>query len=113
MSYDDFVDDEKTVDACATKSSVVGNFCKEISDELKKAYPYVDWEGAYKFRCRVDHSYDTPSFDLEIMWGTLTKSIPGLRDECVRILKELEQMSESTRSINTGRKRIHKRLFRH
>lgn len=90
MSYEDFLEDEKTVDACATKSSVVGNFCKEVSDELKARNPEVDWKGAYDFRCKVDHSYDTPSFDLEIMWNTVSGSIPNLRDQCARILKELD-----------------------
>lgn len=103
MTYVEFVNDEKTVDACATKSSVIGNFCNEISDELKELYPDVDWHGAYKFRCRVDHSYDTPSFDLRIMWNTLTDSVPKLRDDCACILKELEYRSESPKSKDNPR----------
>ena len=91
MSYEDYLEDEKTVDACATKSSVVGNFCKEVSDELKARNPEVNWKGAYDFRCKVDHSYDTPSFDLEIMWNTVSGSIPNLRDQCARILRELDE----------------------
>lgn len=111
MSFEDFVDDEKTIDACATKSSVIGNFCKEISDRLKDENPDVNWEGAYRFRCRVDHSYDTPSFDLSIMWDTLMGSIPRLRDDCARILEEQERTSESTRSKDVPRKPVRRKLF--
>ena len=116
MTYDDFIEDEKTTDACAAKSSVIGNFCNEISEHTKALHPEVDWHGAYRFRCRVDHSYDTPSFDLSIMWDTLTDSIPKLRDDCVIILRELELSSESPRSkgrkSGLGRRRTGFRLFR-
>lgn len=112
MTFEDFVNDEKTVDACATKSSVIGNFCNEISDETKDLNPDVDWHGAYKFRCRVDHSYDTPSFDLGIMWDTLTDSIPKMRDDCARILDDMERVSKSSKPRAKGRHIGSRRFFR-
>lgn len=95
VDYKTFLGRGLIVDGCAMQCLIVGNYCRLVSEDLKAMYPNVQWRNAYAFRNRVGHVYGTSSFDTRILWETVTKDIPRLRDECAAILHELVSVGPS------------------
>ena len=52
---------------------------------IKQAHPEVDWIAAAHTRNRLVHGYF--DVDLELIWATVERDIPGLRKQIAAILE--------------------------
>lgn len=87
----DFLDDKKTITACAFTVSQIGELVKEITDETIEKYTEIPWNSMRGMRNRIVHDYE--NVDLSVLWGTIKESLPELKDKLKDIiLKETDSI---------------------
>lgn len=84
MSAKDFLDDKKTITACAFTVSQIGEIVKEISDETIKKYSKIPWNSMKGMRNKIIHDYE--NVDLSVLWGTIKESLPQLENDLKDII---------------------------
>lgn len=89
MSYDDFVDDEKTYYAVIRCIEIIGEAVKRIPDSLRIKYPDIPWKDMAGMRDKVIHFYF--GVDLEIVWLTVTEDIPELKPHIEKVLEDINK----------------------
>lgn len=80
----DFLDDKKTITACAFTVSQIGEIVKEITNETMQQYDFIPWNSIRGMRNRIVHDYE--NIDLSVLWGTIKESLPELKDKLKEIL---------------------------
>lgn len=55
MSYEEFVQDDKTVFAVIRAIEIIGEAVKNIPDDVRKDYPEIPWRGMAGMRDKVIH----------------------------------------------------------
>jgi len=86
MSFEDFIRDEKTIDAVIRNLEVVGEAAKNVPEEIRQKYPRIPWKEVAGMRDRLIHAYF--GVDLEIVWQTIVSDLPKLESELVKIIKK-------------------------
>lgn len=84
-----FIDDRKTITACAFTVSQIGELVKDISEETQIKYSNIPWKAMKGMRNKIVHDYE--NIDLSVLWGTVKKSLPELKKELEKILFENEE----------------------
>ena len=80
-----FEEDVDLQDATFRRIEVIGEAVKNISEELKKKNPKVEWRKIADTRNVLIHAYF--SVDAEIVFGIVKKDIPKLKKQILLILK--------------------------
>lgn len=57
MSFEDFANDSKTVDAVIRNFEIIGEAANRLPDNFKDLYPAIDWYKIRGFRNRIVHDY--------------------------------------------------------
>jgi len=86
LSYEDFRGNDMVIDAVVRNIEILGEASKNISEELKKKYPEVEWREISRTRDKIIHFYF--GVDLSIVWDIITVDIPSLRKKLEKIAKE-------------------------
>jgi len=89
MSFEDFVDDKKTVNAVIRSLEVMGEAAKKVPSEIRSKYPEIPWKYMAAMRDKLIHEYH--GVDLEIVWEVVKNEIPPLKPKFEKILKELRE----------------------
>jgi len=76
MTYEEFIGDERTVDAVLRNFEVIGEAAKNIPEEFRQEHEDVPWSEMTGMRDRLIHGYS--SVDLHIVWMTVVEEIPSL-----------------------------------
>lgn len=80
----DFLDDKKTITACAFTVSQIGELSKEVTEETQNKYIEIPWKSIKGMRNRIVHDYE--NVDLSVLWGTIKNSLPELKDKLKDII---------------------------
>ena len=80
----DFLDDKKTITACAFTVSQIGEIVKEITDETINKYSNIPWNSIRGMRNRIVHDYE--NVDLSVLWSTINESLPELKNQLKDII---------------------------
>lgn len=91
MSYDDFMRDDKTVDAVVRNFEIIGEASKRIPDDFKTEHPEIEWRRITSFRNRIIHEYF--GIDYENLWRIKNENIPILLEFMEQILEDLNNES--------------------
>ena len=83
MSFDDFLGDEKTVDAVIRNLEIFGEAAKHIPDDFKALHPDVPWKEIAGMRDKLIPAYF--GVDLSLIWYTVQNEL----DELERSIKKL------------------------
>ncbi len=85
MNYEEFVKDERTVDAVLRNFEVIGEAAKNVPEDVKEQHDKLPWREMAGMRDKLIHGYAT--VDLQIIWKTVTSDIPNLHPK-IRDLKQ-------------------------
>jgi len=79
-------DDEMRQLALTRLIEIIGEAATQITDDVYEAHPHIPWAAMRGMRNRLIHAY----FDvnLDILWETMTVSIPVLIPQIEAILQE-------------------------
>ena len=80
----DFLEDKKTITACAFTVSQIGELVKEVTIETVNKYKYIPWNSIKGMRNRIVHDYE--NVDLSVLWGTIKESLPDLKEKLKEII---------------------------
>jgi uncharacterized protein with HEPN domain len=83
MTFENFTEDDKTVDAVIRNFEIIGEAANNLSDDFKDLHPQIDWHKIRGFRNRIVHDY--AGVDLNIVWVIITDFLPGMIDEIRKI----------------------------
>ena len=84
MEAINFLDDKKTITACAFTVSQIGELSKDISEETQEKYEHIPWKSIKGMRNKIVHDYE--NVDLSVLWGTIKNSLPELKEQLKLIL---------------------------
>jgi len=88
LSFEDFVNDDKTVSAVIRKLEIIGEATKNIPSSTKQKYPQLNWRGMAGMRDKLIHNYF--GVDFEILWKVINEDIPNIKPLVKQILDDLE-----------------------
>jgi uncharacterized protein with HEPN domain len=86
-NFDQFKQDNKTVDAVVRNFEIIGEASKNVSDTIKKQNPDIPWQEMYYLRNRVMHEYF--GIDYEILWDVAKNHLPENQKQIDKVLKSL------------------------
>src|SRR6478609_5472474 len=75
-TYDDFINDDKTVDAVVRNFEIIGEASSNIDNDFKTFNPQVNWRDMKTLRNRMIHDYT--GVDYEIVWEIINKYLDDL-----------------------------------
>lgn len=78
MNFDDFIEDEKAVDAVLWNFQVMGEVVSNIPGEFRKEHSRIEWGEIRDFRNVVNHKYWM--VDPEIIRDIVENKLPDLSD---------------------------------
>ena len=90
--YEVFLDSKLIRDAVVRKLQILAESTIRLPDELKNAYPKVDWRGIRGFRNFVVHQY--LDVDAEEIWNITQRDFPALNDAVKDALERLGSEGE-------------------
>ncbi len=83
ITYSHFRKDSKTIDAVVRNLEIIGEAVKNIPADIKKKNSSVPWKQIIGMRNKITHEYF--GVDVEVVWETIQKDIPELKNEIRRI----------------------------
>lgn len=88
LTFEEFVNDKKTVLSVTKCIEVVGEATKHIPDSIREKYPEIPWNDLAGIRDRLVHGYFR--VNLEIVWMTVTQEFPELRPKMEKVLNDID-----------------------
>ncbi|OGH39335.1 MAG: hypothetical protein A3B44_02125 [Candidatus Levybacteria bacterium RIFCSPLOWO2_01_FULL_38_21] len=85
LSEETFLKSSEKQDAIIRRLEIIGEAVKNLPDEYKKKHPDVEWGRAMGTRNILIHHYF--GVDLEIVWDTVTKSLPQFKKQIKSLLE--------------------------
>jgi len=63
MSFEEFVDDDKTISAVLYKFAIMGEATKMLPDQVRAQHPDIPWRSIAGLRDKVIHGYIGVDYD--------------------------------------------------
>jgi uncharacterized protein with HEPN domain len=76
LSFEEFTDDSRTVDAVVRNFEIIGEAANRLPEEFKDRYRHIDWFRIRGFRNRIVHHYF--GIDYSIVWQIKENYLPPL-----------------------------------
>ncbi|MEW5759770.1 MAG: DUF86 domain-containing protein [Candidatus Thermoplasmatota archaeon] len=89
MSFEDFVQDDKTSSAVIRKLEIIGEATKNISKDIRQKYKQIPWSDMARIRDKTIHAYF--GINYQIIWKVIKERLPEIKMVISKILKELEE----------------------
>jgi uncharacterized protein with HEPN domain len=86
QSYDQFLGDEKTIDAVIRNFEIIGEAANRLPEDFKKRHSNIDWQRIRGFRNRIVHDYF--GIDHQIVWNIKNDFLPLMLSDLREILKK-------------------------
>ena len=83
-TFEQFCQDEKTIDATVFNISQIGELVKNISKETMEQYANIEWNMIKGLRNRIVHDYE--GINLKSIWFVLQNDIIELKEKIKIIL---------------------------
>lgn len=76
LTFDEFVNDSKTVDAVIRNFEIIGEAANRLPEDFKDAHPDIEWNRIRGFRNRIIHNYF--GIDYTIVWQIKNSFLPQI-----------------------------------
>jgi len=93
MSFDEFAEDTKTIDAVVRNLEIIGEAAKHIPLTMRETYPGIPWKEMAGMRDKLIHDYF--GVNLEIVWETIKKRLPEVNLLIKETLEKMEQEKDN------------------
>lgn len=87
ISYEEFLLDNKTIDAVIRNFEIIGEAAGRLPEEIKDTYQSIDWHRIQGFRNRIVHA--NYGYDYQTVWIIKETYLPALKDQINAILEKL------------------------
>ena len=84
ISFEDFKQDVKTIDAVLRNLEIIGEASKHIPKSIRERYTNIDWKAIIGMRNIIAHEYF--GVRLEIIWKTIEERLPELKETIEKII---------------------------
>jgi len=85
MTFEDFLKDDKTIDACVRNFEIIGEVSSKIDEDFKLLHPEIEWNRMKGLRNRLIHDYS--GIDYELVWIVISEYLDDLENQIQKILK--------------------------
>ncbi len=85
MSFKDFENDERTVDAVIRNLEIIGEAARNIPEEYRDKYSNIPWRRIIGLRNVIIHQYF--GVDIENIWEIIINDLPDLKEKMKSILE--------------------------
>lgn len=86
MSFEDFLADERTMDAVVRNLEIIGEAAKNVPLEVRSRYPDIEWRKIAGLRDILSHTYFKVSE--AILWDVVQNGVPPLAEKVKQILED-------------------------
>jgi len=87
MNFDDFLNDEKTMDAVVRNFEIIGEAAQRVPEDFKLQHPAIEWRRMAALRNRIIHEYF--GIDYKTVWKIKEDNIPELLDSVQKAIDRL------------------------
>ncbi len=84
ISFDNFIEDDKTQDAIMYNFIILGEAANQIPDDFQAKYPEIPWSSMIGTRNVIVHGYD--QVKLQIVWDIIEKNLKPLKNDLLKIV---------------------------
>jgi uncharacterized protein with HEPN domain len=84
LAYLEFCQDRLTQDGVIRQLEIIGEACRNLSDEIRLQHPDLPWSQIIGLTNRLSHAYF--DINLGIIWDIVQADIPHLKAEVSRLL---------------------------
>ncbi|MBN1323876.1 MAG: DUF86 domain-containing protein [Methanotrichaceae archaeon] len=95
MSFEDFLQDEKTQYSVICALAVIGEAVKNLPPEVRQSHQEVPWKDIAGMRDRLIHGYF--GVDTAILWKTATESVPETKSMIINVIDDEKLRSSDGR----------------
>ncbi len=92
VNFEDFLIDEEKQDAVIRKIEVAGEATKKVSKELREKFNHIPWKAIAGMRDKLIHDYF--DVDLYVVWDTVTKEIPIVKESIKEVAEYLDSQAK-------------------
>ena len=85
-SYEDFLNDKKTVNAVTRSFEIIGEAVSNIPEEIKIKYVHIPWKDIKNFRNVIIHQYWAVDYEAE--WSIIKTRLDILEKQIKEIIKK-------------------------
>jgi len=85
LDFKSFLQDSKTVSACAFSVLQIGELVKELTEDTLNSNITIPWKSIKGMRNKIVHNYE--EIDFLVLWGTIKTSLPELKNQLTELLE--------------------------
>ena len=89
IAKEDFLKNKEKQNAVIRSIEIIGEAIKNISENIKKKYPKIEWKKITGTRDKVAHYYF--GVDLELIWKVIKEKLPELKKEILKMKDDLSK----------------------
>jgi uncharacterized protein with HEPN domain len=83
MSFEKFLQDEKTIDAVIRNFEVIGEAANQLPIDFREQYPQIPWRNMADFRNVLIHKYF--GVDLQLVWEIIQYNLLDLKNKIIEL----------------------------
>ena len=84
LSYDEFINDDKTKDAVERNFEIIGEATKKLPSDIKDKYPNIPFRQIAGMRDKIIHDYF--GVDYSILWQTIQNRLPEFYENIKQVI---------------------------